>query len=97
MEWILPGIIPLNVKHFISYTSSSFHMHSTSCFWLVAEEQTSHNHEGKNLGLRQVTEIAKLSFFPFFLLDNWVQKFQNVKVLCCAVSTFVPLLRVAYS
>jgi len=31
MEWMLPGITPLNVKHFISYNSSSSHMHSTSC------------------------------------------------------------------
>jgi len=31
MEWMLPGVTPLNVKHFVSYTSSSFHMHSTSC------------------------------------------------------------------
>jgi hypothetical protein len=31
MEWMIPGITPLNVKHFISYTSSSFHKLSTSC------------------------------------------------------------------
>jgi len=68
--------------HFLQQQQLSYALYQLlPCFWLMAEVHSRLHTviREKNLtGLRQVTEIAKLSFFPFFFLYNWVQKFQNI-------------------